>query len=83
MERQPALKILCGGEPWPTELARQLLEKCDSLWNMYGPTETTIWSAARRIHPEEDVLIGAPTANTQFYVLDHNCPVISRRVFVG
>ncbi len=72
----PRLKILCGGEPWPTELARQLLEKCDSLWNMYGPTETTIWSAACRINPEEDVLIGAPIANTQLYVLDpHLQPV--------
>ncbi len=39
------LKILCGGEAWPEELAAQLLPKCASLWNMYGPTETTIWSA--------------------------------------
>ncbi|MBC7970271.1 MAG: amino acid adenylation domain-containing protein, partial [Verrucomicrobia bacterium] len=39
------LKILCGGEALPRELADQLLVRSQSLWNMYGPTETTIWSA--------------------------------------
>jgi amino acid adenylation domain-containing protein len=67
----PHLKILCGGEPWPRDLARQLLEKCGSVWNMYGPTETTIWSAACNVRAGEEVLIGGPIANTQFYVLDH------------
>ena len=66
------LKILCGGEPWPQDLAEQLLDRCDSLWNMYGPTETTIWSAARRIERGERVLIGRPIANTQFHVLEGN-----------
>ena len=41
---EPHLKILCGGEALPPELARELLPRCSSLWNMYGPTETTIWS---------------------------------------
>ncbi len=41
------------------------------LWNMYGPTETTIWSAVARVTVgEEPVPIGTPIANTQFYVLD-------------
>ncbi len=65
-----SLTILCGGEPWPAELAAQLLPRCQSLWNMYGPTETTIWSSARRVQKDEPVLIGAPIANTSFYVLD-------------
>jgi amino acid adenylation domain-containing protein len=68
----PRLRILCGGEPWPRELARQLLERCESLWNMYGPTETTIWSAACKVSQGEDVLIGSPIANTQLYVVDRN-----------
>jgi amino acid adenylation domain-containing protein len=68
----PGLKILCGGEPWSEDLAEALLSRCGSLWNMYGPTETTIWSAARRIMPGERVLIGQPIANTQFYVLGPN-----------
>jgi amino acid adenylation domain-containing protein len=64
------LKILCGGEAWPEELARQLLSRCGSLWNMYGPTETTIWSAAGKVESPEVPRIGPPLANTQFYVLD-------------
>ena len=43
------LKILCGGEALDTDLARSLLVRSESLWNMYGPTETTIWSAVLRL----------------------------------
>ena len=68
----PKLKVLCGGEAWTEDLAEALLERCGSLWNMYGPTETAIWSAVRRIHPGDPVLIGGPIANTQFYVLSAN-----------
>jgi amino acid adenylation domain-containing protein len=72
----PNLKILCGGEAWPTELADELLPKCRSLWNMYGPTETTIWSAVARVAPNQPVRIGAPIANTYLYILDvHGQPV--------
>jgi amino acid adenylation domain-containing protein len=66
------LKVLCGGEQWSDDLADSLLSRCGSLWNMYGPTETTIWSAARRIQAGDRVLIGRPIANTQFYVLAPN-----------
>ncbi|MDF5727414.1 MAG: amino acid adenylation domain-containing protein [Rhizonema sp. PD38] len=66
------LKILCGGEALPGHLASQLLSRCDSLWNMYGPTETTIWSAAYLVETDNNsiVPIGYPIANTQFYILD-------------
>ena len=40
----PRLKILIGGEAMPAKLADQLLQRSASVWNMYGPTETTIWS---------------------------------------
>jgi amino acid adenylation domain-containing protein len=66
----PRLRMLSGGEPLPTDLARQLLARGPELWNMYGPTETTIWSAAQRIGADATVTIGAPIANTQFYVVD-------------
>jgi amino acid adenylation domain-containing protein len=67
----PGLKILCGGEAVSRKLADQLLQKCSSLWNMYGPTETTIWSTASRIEPGPGgVPIGQPIANTQLYILD-------------
>lgn len=65
------LKILCGGEALPLELARQLLPKAASFWNMYGPTETTIWSSICKIEPgDKSVSIGHPIANTQIYLLD-------------
>ncbi|HYC93635.1 MAG TPA: amino acid adenylation domain-containing protein, partial [Thermoanaerobaculia bacterium] len=66
------LKLLCGGEALARDLAERLLERCGSLWNMYGPTETTIWSTVRRVTPVStaSVPIGKPIANTQVYVLD-------------
>ncbi|KAB8321067.1 non-ribosomal peptide synthetase [Tolypothrix campylonemoides VB511288] len=66
------LKILCGGEALSRELATQLLERADSLWNMYGPTETTIWSAVSQVQAGSQVSIGRAIANTQFYILDTN-----------
>ncbi|BAZ20878.1 amino acid adenylation domain-containing protein [Kalymmatonema gypsitolerans NIES-4073] len=68
----PQLKILCGGEALSRELATQLLERADSLWNMYGPTETTIWSAVSQVQAGSSVFIGQAIANTQFYILDTN-----------
>lgn len=65
------LKILCGGEALPGELAGQLLARCASLWNMYGPTETTIWSTVHPVTAAQGVMpIGHPIANTQVYVLN-------------
>jgi amino acid adenylation domain-containing protein len=66
------LKILCGGESWGTELSSELLPRCKSLWNMYGPTETTIWSAVARVERDQPVLIGQPIDNTTFYILDED-----------
>ena len=66
----PKLKVLCGGEALPRDLAERLLPLCAELWNLYGPTETTIWSAAWRVSPGQPILLGRPIANTQFYVLD-------------
>jgi nonribosomal peptide synthetase DhbF len=66
----PCLNILCGGEAWTPELASRLLPRCASLWNMYGPTETTVWSAVAKVEASQPIVIGAPIANTRFYVLD-------------
>ena len=65
-------KILCGGEALSKELAQLILAHSDELWNMYGPTETTIWSSVERVQPGADITIGRPIANTQFYILDEN-----------
>jgi amino acid adenylation domain-containing protein len=69
---KPDLKVLCGGEALPRELAEQLLPRCAELWNMYGPTETTIWSSVFRVEDTNWTMapIGRPIANTQMYVLD-------------
>jgi len=66
------LKALCGGEALPPGLAEELLPRCAQLWNLYGPTETTIWSTAERVTSvaRRPVSIGRPIANTQVFVLD-------------
>ncbi|MCD9140974.1 amino acid adenylation domain-containing protein [Streptomyces albireticuli] len=64
------LRMLCGGEALPPDLARELLALGGPLWNLYGPTETTIWSAAAEVLPGRPPLIGPPIANTRFHVLD-------------
>jgi amino acid adenylation domain-containing protein/FkbH-like protein len=68
----PELKVLCGGEALPADLAEQLLPRCRELWNMYGPTETTIWSSVYRVPAglTTTAPIGRPMANTTMYVLD-------------
>jgi nonribosomal peptide synthetase DhbF len=67
----PDLTILCGGDRLDRELANKLTARSSSVWNMYGPTETTIWSTAERLSVSDDaVTIGQPIANTEIYILD-------------
>jgi acyl-coenzyme A synthetase/AMP-(fatty) acid ligase/aryl carrier-like protein len=85
---QPKLKVLCGGEALPRDLADSLLASSDEVWNVYGPTETTIWSSATRLQKQEGpIYIGPPIANTQFYVLDehlHPVPVgVTGALYIG
>jgi len=62
--------MLCGGEALPRDLAERLLALPGELWNLYGPTETTIWSTIARVRDlARPISIGAPIANTQVYVL--------------
>jgi amino acid adenylation domain-containing protein len=71
LKNQPSLKMLCGGEPMPKDLARTLLTIGGELWNMYGPTETTIWSSVEQVTDAgKPITIGHPIANTQLYILD-------------
>ena len=65
-------KVLCGGEALPNDLAQDLTRRSAEVWNLYGPTETTIWSTVQRLDHERAVTIGRPIANTQIYLLnDH------------
>jgi amino acid adenylation domain-containing protein len=69
----PGLKVLVGGEACPRDLANALASKAGSVWNMYGPTETTIWSATGQLRAGEGpVTIGRPIDNTQIYILGPN-----------
>jgi amino acid adenylation domain-containing protein len=69
----PGFKILCGGEALPLELAKRLLGTGGEVWNLYGPTETTIWSTVHRMDDCGGLVpIGKPIANTEAFVLDAN-----------
>lgn len=65
------LKVLCGGDLLSESLAGKLLNNSLEVWNMYGPTETTIWSSIKKIEQSNDASnIGSPINNTQFYIVD-------------
>ena len=81
------LAILCGGEALPADLARELIPRGRALWNLYGPTETTIWSAVEQVASADAIRLGHPIANTQLYVLDPGmepCPAgIPGELYIG
>ncbi len=63
--------LLIGGEALPGHLANSVLDlRKKPIFNMYGPTETTIWSTIKEITTPNEVTIGKPIANTQVYILD-------------
>ena len=80
--RTPGLTVLCGGEALPGRLAADLLRAASDVWNLYGPTETTIWSTLLRVDNVDDVpsawetiptvSIGRPIGNTTVYILDRH-----------
>ena len=71
------LKVLSGGEVLPSDLVHRLLEREASIWNLYGPTEITVWATTHHVtHEVDSTPIGRPVANTQIYILDsHLQPV--------
>jgi amino acid adenylation domain-containing protein len=71
------LRVLCGGEAFPRKLANELAGLVSEVWNMYGPTETTIWSSIAKVEQGEGLVpIGSPIANTTLYVLDKNLDLV-------
>jgi amino acid adenylation domain-containing protein len=82
------LKALCGGEAIQRGLIRQLLPRVEALWNMYGPTETTIWSTCFQIKDDvSPILVGTPIDNTAIYILDKNRQIlpigVTGEVYIG
>ncbi|MCU1263127.1 MAG: cyclohexanecarboxylate-CoA ligase, partial [Bryobacterales bacterium] len=64
-------QILCGAEALPPHLAGRLAKLDRVVWNLFGPTETCVWSTMARVDGGP-VTIGRPIANTRVYILDEN-----------
>lgn len=64
------LIALSGGEALSPSLTARLLPSVSELWNMYGPTEATIWCALKKIETIEKISVGQPISNMQMFVLD-------------
>ena len=68
-------ELIIGGEAFPVHLFKQVKEKyTGKIYNVYGPTETTIWSTIKDLtsSPAGELTIGTPIANTQVYIVDKN-----------
>ena len=80
--------ILVGGEAFPKALLNSLKKVLPSkanIYNVYGPTETAVWSTAKNLTNEFSITIGKPIANTRCYILDNNkklLPVLTPRKFI-
>ncbi len=68
-QNEEGIKILVGGEALKEDL-KDYLTKRGEAWNVYGPTETTIWSTIKKLSTAEKVLIGSPIANNTIYILN-------------
>src|SRR5262249_203055 len=82
------LRALCGGEACPRPLANWLASITTEMGNMYGPTETTIWSMIGQVDRGEGAIpLGRPIANTRIYLLDralHRVPAgVPAEVYIG
>ncbi|MGY4490643.1 amino acid adenylation domain-containing protein [Pseudomonas sp. TE3610] len=79
-------RLLCGGEALDSDLAARLLACGSSVWNLYGPTETTIWSAVQALDSDQ-AWLGRPLDNTQLYVLDDELnrqpPGVAGELYIG
>ncbi|WP_459747666.1 amino acid adenylation domain-containing protein, partial [Pseudomonas sp. 3A(2025)] len=64
-------RLLSGGEALAPDLANRLLERSEQVWNLYGPTETTIWSGLHCLDRHAPTpLLGTPIANTRLHIVE-------------
>lgn len=80
--------IFCCGEALSMDLAMKLVQRCRSLYNYYGPTETTIYSTGTHISADDTIItIGKPVANTEVYILDEHLQLLpageAGEVYIG
>jgi hypothetical protein len=64
------LVALCGGEPLTRQIATHILPNVLALWNMYGPTEATIWCALKQVQAEDPITVGRPIHGLEMWVVD-------------
>lgn len=63
--------VICGGEALSNKLAEELVERSNCLWNMYGPTETCIWSMMKKMDKSDMIVsLGNALDNTYLYIID-------------
>lgn len=74
-EGKKDLVALCGGEALTPKVAQNMLTKVQSLWNMYGPTEATIWCSLKKIKVTKNITIGSPIHNMKMLILDTNMQI--------
>ena len=74
---QNVKEIMIGGESFPLSLLKTLQEKTSAkIYNMYEPTETTIWSAVSDLTVKKRIDIGHPIKNTEIYIVDENLYIL-------
>lgn len=78
--------ILVGGESFPKMLLGKLHQLTHAnIYDVYGPTETAVWSTVKNLTNESSITIGKPISNTRCYILDNNkklLPVLTPRKFI-
>jgi amino acid adenylation domain-containing protein len=72
--------VLCGGEKLPLELAEKLVADGATVWDLYGPTEATIWASTARLDSTGRVADWATVANTTAYLLDSQLQLVPQGV---
>lgn len=77
------IKIICGGEALDEKLANNLLSIATNVWNVYGPTETTIWSSYYKLKSGNKISIGKPINNTIFKIFDNNIESNIGELYIG
>ncbi|SDZ46923.1 polyketide synthase PksJ [Asanoa ishikariensis] len=73
----PDVALWCGGEALTDELANALHERCGTLWNMYGPTEATVWASACRLAPGQPISLGTDLPGTAVELVDQRGRVLT------
>lgn len=70
------LTVFSGGEALERDLAASLLPLIGSLWNMYGPTEATVWSSIYKVENADVISLGHPLPGMNYHIMgDHNLPL--------